>query len=77
VSRDDQTVPVRNEGVGELGTIKEASKVLNSSEDIHVSNMSAFEMDEHLQGTRVQTPPLLPRRPLQGAGVGRTLEALE
>jgi hypothetical protein len=30
-------------GVGELGTIMQASKVLNSSEDTHASNMSAFE----------------------------------
>jgi hypothetical protein len=30
----------RDEGVGELGTIKQASKVLNSSEDAQLKSMS-------------------------------------
>ena len=29
---------------------REIAKVLNSTEDAHVSNMSAFEIDEHLRG---------------------------
>jgi hypothetical protein len=32
----------RDEGVGELGTIKQASKVLNSSEDAQLKSMSIF-----------------------------------
>jgi len=37
-------------GVGELGTIKQASKMLNP--DAHIKSMSTFEMDEHLQRGR-------------------------
>jgi hypothetical protein len=49
----------RDEGVGELGTIKQASKVLNSTEDAHQKIMSTFGTDERLQALPVR--PTAPR----------------
>ncbi len=64
-------------GVGELGTIKQASKVLNSSEDAHIKSMRTFETDECLQVCRSAAPVACkPRVACGPVGLGGGVESV-